>query len=307
MAKRKHNVNPCFSELFELQSRKNSIEGELSVKGERVYNDERKKKEQIIAEKKEALLSTVSVAEKEFENVINNLCALGVHLCYTEQIQTEKGVITVCVCGYCGKIISATEYILISSSHHYGNQYKSVEIPESEYSKLPIKEDKRRSEYVFNVLNAYLKNKAKNEEERIRRLFFMDDYLFDYYEQIDFESDQINPLLVSLTKAIETKEQAYKALSAFNEEKETQQLMEELCKTFGHDVVPSAYEGKHVTCKCCGITQSYGDFAKEWEQAPLHDSVFKRPIVKPAPEVRTEIRYRGPDYKSPDDYYYYDD
>ena len=83
--------------------------------------------------------------------------------------------------------------------------------------------------------------------------------------------------------------------------------MEELCKTFGHDVVPSAYEEELIKCKCCGITQWYSDFVKEWEEASLRDTIFKCPIVKPKPEKRTEIRYRGPGYKSPDDYYYHDD
>lgn len=301
--------DPCFSELLELQRKKQAIEQRIQQRGKEFYEKEKNAREQIIAEKKKALTNAVSVAEIEFDNVMDSLCTAGVHICVSTQIETSNGFIAVTICPFCGKITSATEFVLLRRSHHTGDQYKRREISESEYSQLASKEVLKCKAALYKF-NKYLELKEEFEgtdKEVFISVCFMDDYLLEYYEKIDFKNDEIKSLLLNLKKVVEEKEQAHKALADFNEEKETQQLMEELCKTFGHDVVSSAYANKNTTCNCCGKTQDYGGFVKEWDEAPLHDTVFKRPVVKPEPEVRTEIRYRSSDYKSPDDYYYYDD
>ena len=296
--------DPCFSELLELQRKKQAIEQTIHQKGKEFYEKEKKEIKERIIEKKKALTDAVSKAEEAL--AANDLCKAGVHVCCSTQIKTSNGFIAVNICPFCGKIISATEFILLWENHHSGSHYKRIEILESEYAQLQIEEE-CTCEYALKRLNKYLEVKSAYEGtdwEFAIGTFFGDSYLFKYYEKFDFGNVEIKSLLQSLIKAVEAKEQAHKDLSAFDEEKETQQLMEELCKTFGHDIVDSGYDYEYVECKYCGRGGTYGSFVKAWEEAPLHDIVIKRPIVKPNSKI--EIK-RGPNYKSPDDYNYYDD
>ena len=97
----------------------------------------------------------------EFDNLMDSLCAAGVHICNSTRIETSKGFIAVNICPFCGKILSATEFILLYRSHHKGDKYKRIEISESEYSQLQIKEI--NGAYALNAFNRYLELKDKYE------------------------------------------------------------------------------------------------------------------------------------------------
>lgn len=303
----KNNVicDPKFSRLFELQSRKKGIEEELAnaqqelqTNGKKVYDEAKSEIEERIKKKKEDLISASELMDEKIKNITTKLCALGVHIGYFTDFKKSDGkrttncyfgqggyaciAVNICVC--CGKVISAIRF---TGTGWAGYRNNKVQIPESEYSTLPIvKAD--NSKYAFSNLKVYLKHK---DDELKLQLAMWDKDLMEYYMSLSFENSEVKSILPNLVKAIDESEQAYRELADFDEEKEKQQLFQELCRIFGHDIIPTAYEDEFVTCKCCGINQQYGSFVKELEGVPLYDAVFERPIVKPKPVIKTKIRY----------------
>lgn len=306
-----------FSCLFELQNKKKAAEEalanaqqELRTNGKKIYENAKFELEERIKKKKETLISTKVLADEKIKKLTTVLCALGVHIGYFTDFKKSDSEVTTnrtfkegvraciavntCVC--CGKVISAIEY---TSMGWGGWRNHKVKIPESEYSTLPIVEVVN-SKDAYSNLKIYLKHKDDDLDLNLQ-LSIWDKDLLEYYMSLHFENPEIKSILPELIKAIDEREKADKDLKAFDEEKKKNQLFQELCGIFGHDIVSTAYENEYVTCKCCGITQRYGSFVKEWEETPFYDAVFEHPVVKPKPEIKTEIRYRD-SRRDPEDF-----